>query len=240
MTRDALPRRHLLRLAACAPSCHAMARLMGAAAPASVATGIQVGSGSLEVAAASFDSTPPLGVPAPTLGEKPVVQEIQGPLGTRVFAIRQGDLTLGFASSDSSAYDPCRKRLSEALHIPVERTIVGSTHDHATFAPPALNDMSAGGFGRRFYTEFESAAASLPQRFERVTVAYGKGIEETITYNRKGHRADGSTYFMREEDRAKLPGDFRGVIDPIASVLRFDGSDGVPRLLVTHFTGHPV
>lgn len=240
MMHDSPSRRHLLRLTACAPPCHALARLMAAPAPASVQTGIEVGSGALEVAAASFDSTPPLGVPAPTLGEKPVVREIQGPLETRVFAIRQGDLTLGFASTDGSAYDPCRKRLSEALRIPVERTIVGSTHDHATFAAPALNDMSADGFGRKFYTGFESAAASLPQRFERVTVAYGKGIEDTITYNRKGHRADGTTYFMREEDRVKLPADYRGVIDPIASVLRFDGSDRVPRLLLTHFTGHPV
>jgi hypothetical protein len=213
---------------------------MGVATRPASSSALKIGSGELEAAAASFDSTPPLGVPAPTLGVNPVVREIQGPLETKVFAIRQGDLTLGFASTDCAAFDPCRKRLSEALRIPVEQTIVASTHVHATFHNNALSDMGPQGFGRKFYTAFERTAALLPGRFERVTVAYGKGIEGTITYNRKGRRADGTTYFMREEDRVKLPADYSGVIDPVASVLRFDGAGGKPRLLLTHFTGHPV
>src|SRR5262249_51932060 len=40
--------------------------------------------------------------------------------------------------------------------------------------------------------------------------------------------------------RVRLPGDYTGAIDPLASVVRCDGRDGAPRLVLAHFTGHPV
>jgi hypothetical protein len=45
---------------------------------------------------------------------------------------------------------------------------------------------------------------------------------------------------MREEDRIKLPPDYTGVIDPLATVIRFDRRDQSPMLFVTHYRGHPV
>ena len=45
------------------------------------------------------------------------------------------------------------------------------------------------------------AARALPDRLEPVSVWRALGHEKRISYNRKGRRADGCTFFMREEDR---------------------------------------
>ena len=70
-------------------------------------------------------------------------------------------------------------------------------------------------------------------------VAWNVGHERRITYNRKGRRADGSTYLMREEDRVLLGKDFSGDIDDDAPVIAFVGSDGKPVCFLVQFTGHP-
>jgi hypothetical protein len=83
-------------------------------------------------------------------------------------------------------------------------------------------------------------AAELKDRLESVSIWYGTGHERRITHNRKGRRADGSTYFMREEDRLRLGADFNGDIDDDAPVVGFKNDDGDFVAFLTQFTGHPV
>ena len=199
---------------------------------------VVVGRGRLEVATARFDCTPPLGVPSPTLGLNPVVRQIQGPMETRLFALRQGSLTIGWANSDYNIAGPGRGLLSEALHLPLEQTVVSETHNHSIVTAGGLS-RNVRGFGSRFFRDFRQAARALQSHFEPATLSWAVEEQRFITYNRKGRRRDGSTYFMREEDRIKL-GDFEGAIDPLATLLRFDRTNGDPLLLVGHFTGHPV
>ena len=52
--------------------------------------------------------------------------------------------------------------------------------------------------------------------------------------------SDGSTYFMREEDRLLLGVDFCGDIDDDAFVVGFFDEHERPVSFLTHFTGHPV
>ena len=198
------------------------------------------GNSTLEVSCASFDCTPPVGFPSETLGENPVIRKIEGPLETRVFALRQGDLCVGWSNSDFNLYDETRQRLAATLKIPLSRTIHSTTHNHSGIRERGLGPDDKTGFTQKFYTNLDSAIASLTSRFAPVDVLWATGQEPGITYNRKGRRPDGSTYFMREEDRIKLPPSYKGVIDPTATVIRFDRKDGSPMLLVTHFTGHPV
>ena len=212
--------------------------LWGAALGADDKDQVVVGRGRLEVAAARFDCTPPLGVPSPTLGLNPVVRQIQGPMETRLFALRQGSLTIGWANSDYNVAGPGRRLLSEALSLPLGQTVVSVTHNHSIVTAGGLSS-NARGFGSRFFRNFRQAARSLQSRFEPATLSWAVEEQRSVTYNRKGRRPDGSTYFMREEDRIKL-GDFEGAIDPLATLLRFDRSNGDPLLLVGHFTGHPV
>jgi len=80
----------------------------------------------------------------------------------------------------------------------------------------------------------------LRGKMEEVEVRCGRGEERRITHNRKGRRADGSTYLMREEDRLLLGEDFTGDIDADAFVIGFFNRTGQPVAMLTQFTGHPV
>ena len=122
-----------------------------------------VGRGRLEVAAARFDCTPPLGVPSPTLGLNPVVRQIQGPMETRLFAFRQGNLTIGWANSDYNVAGPGRRLLSDALNLPLEQTVVSVTHKHSIVTAGGLSS-NARGFGSRFFRNFRQAAGALQSR----------------------------------------------------------------------------
>ena len=196
------------------------------------------GTGPLEVAAAQFDATPPVGVPAPTFGANPVVRRIEGKLLASVFALRQGSLTIAWSGSDYYIFDETRRRMAQSFSIPLEQTVASNTHNHSNVAEPAVRLTHP--FGQELFRRFDAALASLKNSFVPATVSWGAATESGITYNRKGRRADGSTYFMREEDRVKLPASYTGTIDAQASIIRFDGPDRQPRLVLTHFTGHPV
>ena len=185
-----------------------------------------------------YDATPPVGVPAPTYGANPVVRRIEGKLLASVFALRQGNLTIGWSGCDHYIFDEARRRLASSLAIPLEQTAASATHDHSNVALPGVQLTHP--FGRELFHGFDEALERLPASFVPARVSWGTGTEASITYNRKGHRAGGSTYFMREEDRAKLPAGYTGTIAPTASIIRFDGPGGKPRLVLVHFTGHPV
>lgn len=212
----------------------------GTALPATdaAADDVLVGDGPLEVAYTTFDSTPELGLPGISTGENPYIGEIQGPLETRVFALRQGQLCLGWSNSDFQAADSMRGILARALNIPREQTLDSETHNHCTVqSTKVFRDTSPGSFATRFLSHFEEAARTLPRKFRPANVAWGVEEVPNITYNRKGRRPDGSTYFMREEDR---PDDFTGNIDPLAGIIGFHSPEGRSLLFLTHFTGHPV
>lgn len=209
---------------------------MGAAPPESE---IIVGSGRLEAAAASFDATPPLGVPAGTHGDVPVVRKIEGRIEARALALRQGKLTVGWSNSDNAAFDKMRARLARHLGTPVERTIHSSTHNHSSFHDKVL-DQEDSPFAKSYFAGVDRSAQALAARFTEVRCWWGVRQERTVTYNRKGRRADGTTFFMREEDRVEQPPDYVGVIDDRATVVRLDDTRGRPLALITHFTGHPV
>ncbi len=211
----------------------------GLFAAASHDSEVIVGSGKLEAAAVSFDATPPLGVPAGTHGDVPVIQKIEGLIDARALALRQGNLTVGWSNSDNAAFDKMRARLSQHLKTPVERTIHSCTHNHSSFHDKVLEQEDTP-FAKSYFSKVDQSAQALAAGFREVRCSWGVRQERTITYNRKGRRPDGSTFFMREEDRVEQPPDYVGVIDDRATVVRLDDPRGRPLALITHFTGHPV
>ena len=129
--------------------------------------------------------------------------------------------------------------------------VVFSSHNHSS---PQLSREPARAFwgegarrglpdptpaGRRFLAGLHRAAARLPRRLQPVSVWWAVGRETTIAYNRKGRRADGSTYLMREEDRRLLGGDFRGDVDPDVPLVVLRDRDGRTALVLLQFTAHP-
>ena len=94
--------------------------------------------------------------------------------------------------------------------------------------------------GDTLLKKLRSHAARLPEMLQPVTVWWTQGHEDRITYNRKGRRADGTTYFMREEDRVLMGKDFRGDVDTVAPVVVLKNTAGQVVVALAQFTGHPV
>jgi len=147
-----------------------------------------------------------------------------------------------------------RQRVADTLELSPDQVLIFSSHNHSctTLMPhaprnwsieapaPNISEAELTPEGQDMLQGFLQAARRLPSRLVPVTLRYGLGHERRITHNRKGRRADGSTYFMREEDRLQLGVDFCGDIDDDAFVLGFFNEHDQPVCFLTHFTGHPV
>jgi hypothetical protein len=211
----------------------------------------------LRAAAAAFELTPKVG--DPTSGHTgAVIRRVVGPLQSTLVLLENGDtrvclLASHFGTSIDDTSYTLQRVLSEELGLPLSHILVASSHNHCV---PLLDRHSITGWedprkfqnrkpdltplGARFVRELRRAARTLPKRLEPVDVWWGLGREGRITYNRKGRRADGSTYLMREEDRQLLGKDFRGDIDEEAPVVVLRGQRRTPVAILVQFTGHPV
>jgi hypothetical protein len=145
-----------------------------------------------------------------------------------------------------------RQALGVATGVPPENVYLFSSHNHCA---PELERAKAAVWrhgddsvpdnvftekGQAFLEHAEEVARTLPDQAVPVGVRWAVGREATITYNRKAYRADGSSYFMREEDRKLVGADYSGDIDPDAPILLFENEAGRPVGGLCQFTGHPV
>ena len=183
---------------------------------------------------------------------------VVGPLHTTIVLLDDGAtrlclVTTHFAGTTAlNVSDLVRNTIAQDLNLPTANVLIFSSHNHssatlatngvsayATYAkaaPPAdLSDT-----GERLLKELRRHAARLPDLLQPVTVWWAEGHEDRITYNRKGRRADGSTYFMREEDRVLIAEDFRGDVDTQAPIVVLKNKAGEAVAALTQFTGHPV
>jgi len=203
-----------------------------------------------------FSTVPKLGSTTPNL-TKVQAGKVVGPLKTTVVLLHEGSLRVclvanPFFTDEEGAYTAVQRQVSMALNIPTNNVVVFSSHDHCV---PALTVGPAWTWkrplgqkvtvklldlGRRFVKQVVDAARRLPDRLEPVSVWYAVGQEDRMTYNRKGRRADGTTYLMREEDRRMLGTDFRGDIETDAPIVCLKNARGTPVCFLVQYTGHPV
>lgn len=212
---------------------------------------------SLKVAAREFEITPAVdGVTDVRHGGK--AAEVAGGLKTTVFLFQDGEellclVTTHFGPSFPVNFsDFVRAELASELGIPVSRVLLFTSHNHTSSALAANGVLTYNAYehpapevellpvGVEWLGELRSALCSLPAKLESVTVWHACGKEDRITYNRKGHHPDGTTYLMREEDRRKLGDDFQGDIDTETPLVLFRNQSGKTVAALAQFTGHPV
>lgn len=188
------------------------------------------------------------------------VQRVAGPLMTTVILLEDGDKRLCLVASDLRVEMKNVNRLlkaeaSKVLGLAVDRIVFFASHDHSVPKlaevevrdaelplrdPVEVTETKLYPTGERFVSALKKNLATLPEALEPVTAHWTQGEEGRITYNRKGRRADGSTYFMREEDRQLVGQDFNGDIEREVPVVVFKGLSGQPVAAILQFTGHPV
>ncbi len=184
--------------------------------------------------------------------------QVVGPLQTTVVMLDDGATRLCLVTTHfgdttpANVSDLFRRTLARDLKLPVSHVLILSSHNHcsATLASNATQIYESYAqdappaqllpIGEEFLTALQNHAGRLPEMLQPVTVWWSEGHEQRITYNRKGRRADGTTYFMREQDRVLLGKDFNGDIDAQAPVIVLKNNDGQSVAVLAQFTGHPV
>lgn len=210
----------------------------------------------LHVAAVTFGVTPEVGSEGMNLSHDRVT-DVFSPLNSTLLLLDDAGmrcclLMTAFAVGYARETNLLRAAIGDALELPPSQVHVFSSHNHCAvpFTREAipLDTVLAGGCldeselsaeGLQLLREAVNQARLLPARLQPAQVWWGTGHERRVTYNRKGRRADGSTYLMREPDRLRQGVDFNGDIDDTATVVAFTRTDGRPITYLTHFNGHP-
>jgi hypothetical protein len=183
---------------------------------------------------------------------------VVGPLKTTVLLLDDGATRLCLVTThfgDTTRVNVCellREAIARDLQLPTSHVLLLSSHNHSSVSLAAngvaIYESQASGvpqadllpIGEKFLDNLRSHAKRLPEMLQPVTVWWAGGREDRITYNRKGRRADGTTYFMREEDRGLVGKDFNGDIDTQALVVVLKNEAGQVVAALAQFTGHPV
>ena len=186
------------------------------------------------------------------------VVEVVGPLKTTVMLLDDGAARLCLVTTHFGWTTPVnvcelfRQTLAQDLGLPKSHVLIFTSHNHCcvAFASNAVHTYGSYArevppaellpIGERFLTALQEHARRLPELLQPVTVWWAEGHEGRITYNRKGRRLDGTTYFMREQDRVLLGTDYHGDMDTQAPVVVFKNTSGEAIAALTQFTGHPV
>jgi len=211
----------------------------------------------LRAAALQFGIAPePDAATASRLGAR--ARRVVGPLKTTAVLLEDGATQLCLVTTHfggTTRADVCdlfRKTIASDLQLPVSNVLLLTSHNHSSVSFSSnrvaiyesqdenVPEAELLPIGQRFLDEVRSHAKRLPKMLQPVTVWWAEGREDRITYNRKGRRADGTTYFMREEDRVLVGEDFNGDIDTGAPIVVLKNKAGQVVVALTQFTGHPV
>jgi len=213
----------------------------------------------LQAAALEFSITPTIGGPTSSkVGA--LVQKVEGPLKTTVTLLKAGDtrvclIATHMNSPKGANISPLiRRTAAEVLKLPVDQVLLMVSHNHTdlnlvsnhieaysalSMKPEAIPEPQLMPAGEDFLRQLASISEQLPALLQPVTVFWAEGKEGRISYNRKGRRADGSSYLIREEDRDLLGVDFNGDRDEQAPIVVLKNGQGEVVTAITHFTAHP-
>lgn len=185
------------------------------------------------------------------------VRKVAGPLKGTVNLFEDGALRVCVVTADfntmlsADVSAALRGAVADILDVPAANVLLFSSHNHSdtalttgkveTYLP--VKDVPEPAWlpvGRELRDQLCACARRLPEMLQPVSVWWAQGSEGRITYNRKGRRADGSTYFMREEDRDLVGADFNGDIDRETPIVLLKNEQGATVAALAQFTGHPV
>jgi hypothetical protein len=213
----------------------------------------------MKVSADTFSFTPAPDNPGLSLTGKPV-ERIYGPLQTTLTLIEDGDQRFCILTTHVFTHlyrysNVLRPAIAAVLNILPSHVLCFSSHNHC--APLAFNPahklagtsqlhgdqlLSTDDLTPAGQTLLDLAcrtASKLPAGLRNATIRSARGHERRISYNRKYHRADGSTCMLREEDRLLLGADFNGDVDDDAFVIGFFDDEEHPISLFASFCAHP-
>jgi len=183
----------------------------------------------IRVAAGSFDTWETVGMPSVNQTAAPI-EKVFGPLRTAVLILAGDGERICLVAPNLMAYSQgldrlFQKVLGDAARVDPSRVMVIHSHNHTS---PKMSDeppeaewgeterdmpLTLTPVGEQFFDKLAATATRLADQLQPVSLSWAVGEETTLSYNRKGRRADGTTYLMREPNRLKLGPDSSGEID---------------------------
>ena len=192
------------------------------------------------------DITPPLGVSMAGYAYRKDAgcTAILQPIFADACFMQQGDfrlviITLDLCLVDEQWSTPVRERIAAQLGLPVNHVAIMASHTH--FGPSTgrpVNDEHAA-WQQECFDKMYQIAIKAAQNPQPATIRVAKADISRIAYNRRPVRADGTccTAYTLPAPEANLR--FRP-IDPMQTVIRFDGVDGRPVMLFVSTPMHAV
>jgi hypothetical protein len=211
----------------------------------------------LRAAASEFEITPVADTVTDVRTGVKVTEVVSG-LKTTVTLLKDGENRVCLITTHFGPSIPVnvsrlfRETVATDLGIPVSRVLLFTSHNHCSVAFASNGVLAYNSYGieipepellpigHDFLATLREHVAALPANLEPVTVWRAEGSEDRITYYRKGRRADGTTYFVREEDRQLLGDDYQGDVDTQAPLIVLKNEAGKVVAGLAQFTGHPV
>jgi neutral ceramidase len=185
--------------------------------------------------------TPPLGVAMAGYFEERLAEGIRDNLYSRALVISQGETHMALVVADlisvpSSAVQAVKERVEARLGIPGSHILIAATHTHTG---PVTDRPSSGGGGYMDHWAHLTAGA-IELAFRRrvpVTLGVGRGSLPGVAFNRRFRMKNGYVHTNPGVGNPDVTQP-AGAVDPDVTVLRFDGQDGVPIGILTHFACH--
>jgi len=180
----------------------------------------------IRVAAGSFDTWETVGMPSVNQTAAPI-EKVFGPLRTAVLVLESDGERVCLVAPNLMAYSQgldrlFQKVLGDSAGVDPSRVMVIHSHNHTS---PKMSDeppeaewgeterdmpFTLTPVGEQFFDKLAATATRLADQLQPVSLSWAVGEETTLSYNRKGRRADGTAYLIREPDRLKLgPGSTR-------------------------------
>ena len=177
------------------------------------------------------------------------------PLHAKALVLRQGGVAAAIVCCDliviaSDLTDAVRERVERETGIPGANVMLAATHTHT--GPDYTKELFQFVTGREPTGEAAKRAPYVPRLLDgivaavkradataaEVKVTAGNTLQETpVSFNRRFLMQDGS---VRTWAKVDTPGAIRpaGPIDSEIGIIRFDGTDGEPRGLLSSFALH--
>ena len=207
-----------------------------------------------QAAAKTFSVMEQVGAPGMFPNSLPIV-EVAGPLSTTVVLLEDKGRRVCMICSHVVChtrflYRRFQQSAAQAIGLRPREVFVFSSHNHSStrlsrepvdawWGDGKLSGVDLTRFGTTYCKMLERTLKQLPRLLRPVSIEWATGHECTIAYNRKGRRADGTTYLMREEDRLLVGRDFCGDIDTEAPLVCLRGENGEPVCFLVQYTAHP-
>src|SRR5690554_199282 len=207
----------------------------------------------LKVSAYTFSIQPKVGMVASHTRAGVLIDNVYGDLKTTLMLFESANSRFLLVTSplgiDGYLRKPIVDLVQEVLNLSTEAIVTSSSHSHTVpylslnIESPEKNTPQylSWEVGKDFVKKMRQGIAQLENGLQTVTVEWGVAEENRISYNRRGVYPDGTTYFMREEDRQLVGEGYVGTIDPDASLVLFrSATSKKPVSAITRFAAHPV